>query len=101
MAMAQEPDRQLLADFLGGRLPGPEHERVAAYLETHPELPALAAVAEADDPLVNIVRRTAEDTPLPDPAAVAALIGRLTRLHPTTTAETADIAGTHPGTPAV
>jgi hypothetical protein len=75
-------ERRLLEDFLLGRLPEPEAERVAAELANQPRWQALIEQLRVTDPLIEAVQADADAAPEADPPAVRDLIARLEKLTP-------------------
>jgi tRNA A-37 threonylcarbamoyl transferase component Bud32 len=75
-------ERHVLEDFLAGRLPDADAERVADRLAGDPRLRAVADELPAADPLVEAVRDTARLGPPEDTPPLRELMTRLERLAP-------------------
>jgi serine/threonine protein kinase len=81
MPTAEErPDRRVLEDFLLGRLPDADADRVASCLDQDPSWQALADGLDATDVFIEAVRSSAETPPLSDSPSLCDLITRLERL---------------------
>lgn len=79
------PDDSALRRFLLGQLPPDECERIADYLDRHPELASTLNALRADDTLVSALRIA--PAAAPDSPELTCLISRLTSLtaaHPST-----------------
>jgi hypothetical protein len=79
----EQAERRLLHDFLLGRLPDADAERVADRIAADPRAEVIAWDLSETDLLLQAARDTASAEPPADPPPLRELMGRLEKLRPT------------------
>ena len=81
MLLVKCPDRDTLLDYIAGRLSDDDSDSLAEHLESCPECrEELAAISDADDTLINLLRDPADTDPLLEESACIEAIRRAKQL---------------------